>query len=174
MRFVSKQALIDQILEERKKLETALASLDPRELTEPGVWGDGWSIKDLMAHLVEWEQMLLRWYRESAAGGVPEVPAPGYTWRETPALNQAIWKKHAERSLAAVRRDFASSYRETLETVREIPEEVLLNPGAMPWSNTPLASYVAANTCSHYRTANKILRRWLRSTDRSRAAGGTS
>jgi hypothetical protein len=26
----------------------------------------------------------------------------------------------------------------------------------------PLTTYLGANTCSHYRTATKILKRWLR------------
>ena len=163
MRFKSKRELITAIEEQRAALLADLREIDRNEFETPGVWGDDWNIKDLLAHLVEWQKMLLRWYREGAQGKDPATPAPGYNWRQTPDLNRAIHEKHRERTLTAVRRDFTSTYRKVLETVREIPEKDLLTPGRFRWTGkSPLITYVAANTSSHDHTARKILKRWKR------------
>jgi len=58
-------------------------------MVEPGVVGE-WSVKEVLAHLVEWEQMVVGWYRVGHGGEVPELPAPGYKWNQTPPLNQML------------------------------------------------------------------------------------
>jgi hypothetical protein len=46
---------------------------------------------------------------------------------------------------------------------RGLPERELLEPGRFAWTGkNPLTTYLGANTASHYRTATKILKRWLR------------
>jgi hypothetical protein len=48
------------------------------------------------------------------------------------------------------------------EHARFLAEAGLLEPGHFTWTGRlPLASFLGANNCSHYRTATKILRRWL-------------
>ena len=129
----------------------------------PGVWGDDWTAKDLFAHLTEWEQMFLGWYRDGLAGRKPSLPAPGFRWNETPRLNRAIWRKHRHASWPSVRRRFDASYVEILTLAESLPEEALLAPGSFAWTKAnPLVTYLGANTASHYRTATKILKRWLR------------
>lgn len=47
--------------QERGALEAQLAQLSDEQNTMPGVVGD-WPVKDVLAHLVAWEQMCLGWY----------------------------------------------------------------------------------------------------------------
>lgn len=163
MRFSSKQELLDSIEREHRTLVELLDSIPKKRYREPGVWGDGWTIQDLLAHLTEWEQMFLRWYREGLEGGTPALPARGYKWNQTPELNQAIWRKHRRKSLARVLADFESSYEEILALARKLPPGALLESGHFAWTKKhPLTTYLAPNTTSHYRTATKILKRWLR------------
>ena len=60
-RPTSKTDLLAAIDKERPALETLLATLTPAQMAEPGLVGD-WSAKDVLAHLFEWEQMVLGWY----------------------------------------------------------------------------------------------------------------
>jgi hypothetical protein len=48
---------------------------------QPGIVGE-WSAKDVLAHLTEWEQMVLGWYHAGLAGETPALPAPGFKWSE--------------------------------------------------------------------------------------------
>lgn len=165
MKFQSKVDLLEAIEREHATFLDLVESLPSRSYGEAGVWGDDWTIKDLCAHLTEWEQMFLRWYRDGREGLEPAVPAAGYKWNETPRLNQAIWRKHRNKPWRKVRAEFDSSYEEILGLARQLEEDELLTPGFFPWTKKlPLMTYVAANTSSHYRTATKILKRWLRAT----------
>lgn len=166
MKYTSKNDLISQIESEHARFVELVDALPPSQRTEPGVWGEGWTVKDLLAHLTEWEQMFLRWYRDGLDGRQPDMPAAGYTWSETPRLNHDIWKKHKDASWKRVRQRFDASYDEIFALAGSLTERQLLEPGVFPWTKkNPLTTYLGANTCSHYRTAGKILKRWLRDAD---------
>jgi uncharacterized protein (TIGR03083 family) len=169
MRYATKQALIDDIRRERARLVALLDEVPASRWSEPGVWGDGWTIHDLVAHLGEWRRMFLRWYREGLAGVVPSLPAPGYTWRETPRLNRAIQERHRDRPPEAVRAELDALHREILDLVESLPEERLLEPGHFSWTGKhPLTTYLGPNTASHDRFAIQVIRRWKRGGTRGR------
>jgi len=163
MKFTSKSELIDKIEKEHQILLGLANSIPRPRYREEGVWGDDWTIQDLFAHLTEWEQMFLSWYREGREGGKPALPAPGYKWNQTPELNRAIWRKHRRKSLRKVLGEFDASYDEILSLVRKLSSAELRTPGHFAWTGKhALTTYLAPNTCSHYRTATKILKRWLK------------
>jgi len=54
----SKAALVEKMKSARAMLENALAGLTPEQLVMPGVETD-WSVSDVMAHLLFWEQRAL-------------------------------------------------------------------------------------------------------------------
>jgi hypothetical protein len=162
MRFTSKREMLERIEREHEILLDLLESIPRKRYRERGVWGDGWTVHDLLAHLTAWEQMFLRWYREGRRGDRPALPAPGYKWGETPALNQAIWRAHRRESTSIVLTRFRASYREILALARRLPSADLLTAGRFAWTGKlPLSAYLGPNTCSHYRTATRILKRWL-------------
>lgn len=171
MRYASKAHLIEQMESAHAEFLRLAQDVGESRFREPGVWGDGWTVLDLFAHLTEWEQMFLRWFREGRDGQVPALPAPGFTWRETPALNQAIWRKHSGRDVAGVLRDFHESYASISALVRGLDERDVFEPGRFAWTGrNALVTYLGANTASHYRTASKILRRWARGGPRAARA----
>jgi len=168
MKFTSKRELVESIESEHQAFLDLASSIPRKRYRDEGVWGDGWTIQDLLAHLTEWEQMFLRWYREGREGGSPALPAPGYKWNQTPALNRAIQRKHCRKSLKRVLEEFDASYDEIVTLARELTPKQLLTPGVFAWTGkNPLATYLTPNTCSHYRTAGKILKRWLKGQRRS-------
>jgi hypothetical protein len=155
--------LLEQIEGEHDRFLELLASIPDSRRREAGVWGDGWTIQDLVAHLMEWQLMFLGWYREGRDGGTPNLPAPGYRWNQTPELNRAIWRKHRRRASARIMQEFERSYREIRGLVVDLSSAALLAPGHFGWTGKhPLTTYLAPNTSGHYRFATKILRRWLR------------
>jgi len=163
MQYNSKKDLIESIEREHQILVDLVRSIPESRYREAGVWGVDWNIKDLLAHLTEWEQMFLTWFREGRDGKRPALPAKGYKWNQTPALNRAIWDKHRRRSVAEVLANFETSYQEIFSLAQELSEKELLTPGNFTWTGkNPLTTYLGANTTSHYRTATKILNRWLR------------
>lgn len=167
MRYESKDALIQDIRTEHDSLCARLREIPKGRWREQGVWGDGWALCDLVAHLAEWQRLFLTWYEVGLQGAKPEMPAPGYKWSETPRLNLSIWEKHRSRSPAEVMKDFEAGYARILQLVEDLPSHRLLAPGAFEWTGSnPLTTYLGANTASHYRFATKVIKRWLRASAR--------
>lgn len=167
MRYSSKNQLLSSIREEHDRLLELVEGFTPDQRREPGAWGERWTLTDLVAHLAEWHEMFLRWYREGLVGRDPDMPAPGYKWNETPRLNREIWAKHRGRGWGEVRSDFDRTYAEILALVEQLSEKELLQPGHFPWTGKkPLTTYLGPNTAGHYRFGIKILKRWRRQLEK--------
>lgn len=161
-RPTSKTDLLAAINQERGALEATLETLTPAQMVEPGVVGE-WSVKDVLAHLIEWEQMVLGWYRAGLHGEIPELPAPGYKWNQTPQLNQMIYEKHRDRPLDEVIEQFQASHREILGVIHELSNEKLFTAGQYAWAGkNTIGTYFVSATSSHYLWAGKEIRKGLK------------
>jgi hypothetical protein len=157
-RYPTKAALLEAIHQERTLLEKKIASLTPEEMVWPGSM-DSWSVKDILAHLVDWEQRFIGWYEAGRRGEEVHTPAPGMTWRDLPRLNQEGYERHRDCPLADVLADFQSSFQQILALVQSISEEEMFSAERYPWTgNWRLVGYIAGNTCDHYRWARTQVR----------------
>ena len=162
-RAVTKQQLIEDAQTERAALEKFLASLTPEQMTQAKTVGD-WSAKDVLAHLIEWEQMAVKWYETGAKDKVPAVPSEEYNWGQLPKLNHAIYLKHRDRSLEDIQKEFKSSHKKIMKTIEAIPEKELFTRGQYTWTkNNLLGAYFVSATSSHYRWARTVIRKGLNS-----------
>jgi hypothetical protein len=157
-----KAELLNDIQVERKRLEGNLDNLTEMEMTQGGVIVD-WSIKDVLAHLVAWEQQLLSWYESGLRGTIPETTPVGMGRKAIDALNQKIFAQYRQWPMNEVLVEFHSSYKQVLAVVREIPEDDLFTIGRYAWTGKlALVDYIVGNTCNHYHWANAQVRRWLK------------
>jgi hypothetical protein len=171
MRYRSKKELIGDIRAQHDLLCSRLVGLSKSRCREPGVWGDSWTVTDLVAHLAEWQLMFLTWYEDGLRGVTPKMPSQGYKWNETPKLNRAIWAKHRFRTAEAIRAEFDAGFIRILEIVETLSPDQLLDPGHFRWTGkNSLATYLAPNTASHYRFALKMIKRWLNDAPRRNAS----
>lgn len=158
----TKDALLAEIRAERGFLEEFLATLTPQQMVVPGAIA-GWSVKDVLAHLAEWEQLLLVWYQAGLRSEVPPLPAPGYSWAQMDDLNRKIYEKYFDRSLEDVQTFFHASYLQVLEAVHAMTEDELFTPGRYTWTKqNALAAYVVPCTSEHYDWARQEMRKGLR------------
>lgn len=157
-----KSELLKAIQRERTALDDTLYHLTTREMTERGVTRGGWSVKDILAHLAEWQQMNLKWYQAGLRGEVPELPAPGVNWREIPRLNEMIYRKHRRRSLHAVLQDYRSSHGRIIALIKTLSDSDLVTLGRYSWTGPKwaLSDYFRANTAAHYLWARTRIHRW--------------
>jgi hypothetical protein len=154
-RSFTKVQLLEDARRERAALEKLLEKLSPEEMVQSATLGD-WSVKDVLAHLIEWEQLVLGWIETGRSGKIPAIPAEGYKWNQLPALNQHIYEKYRDRSLAEILEQFHSSYQQVLASIQGFPEEILFTRGYFSWSgNNALADYFHSCTAAHYLWARK-------------------
>jgi hypothetical protein len=163
-----KKELLVEIQFERNALDDTLALVPVRQMSKAGVTRGGWSVKDILAHLVEWQKMNLDWYSAGLRGEKPAMPAPGFTLRELPRLNQMIYRKHHHRSLKAVMHDYQSYHDRVVELIEILPDSDLITLNRFSWTGPSwtLSDYLRASTAAHYLWARKRIRRWLHSENK--------
>ncbi len=138
--------------------EIDLCAQDDLEI--PGAC-EHWSVKDLLAHLDAWHEMLLSWERVGIAGGKPEMPAPGLSWKETPTLNSQIWERTKDDSWNEITTRLNCSYDALRQVISGYEADALFEKKRFKWTgSTSVGSYVVSATSSHYDWARKLVRRF--------------
>jgi hypothetical protein len=152
-----KSELIASIVVQREMLEKKIVGLTSEELAYPGSMGE-WSVKDILQHLVDWEQRWISWYKAGKNGENVVTPEVGYNWRQMGQLNESYRQKHKSRPLEEVLADFHTSYQQIMDVIKQIPEEEMLIPGMYPWTGKlPLIAWISGNTCEHYEWAIQMI-----------------
>jgi hypothetical protein len=125
----------------------------------------GWSVKDLLAHLVQWKLMFLGWYKEGLSGKTPKTPAEDLKWNQLPALNERIYQKWKKEPLEKILVELENTYQLILELTKSLSEEKLFQKKLYPWMGPsfPLYGWIRGNTSSHYLWARKLIRKWKNS-----------
>lgn len=158
--LTTKDELFALIQKEWDALQKTLASVDRSEMEDSGVCGE-WAVKDILAHLFAWQQMVLDWYAVGKRGDIPKTPSEEFNWQQLPQLNQRIYEQHRDRSLEDVLADFHASHRQMLTAIDEMSAEEIFTPGYYKWTKKlPFVSYIGSSTSSHYNWANKEIRKW--------------
>ena len=153
----SKAELLNFTRRERSALENKISGLSPAEMVYPGSMGD-WSVKDILQHLVDWEQRWIHWYQAGKRGEPVVTPEEGYNWRQMGNLNEKYRLKWKDLPLDEVMVAFQDSYHQILEIIQGIPEEEMLTKNFYSWTGKlPLISWIAGNTCDHYLWASQMI-----------------
>jgi hypothetical protein len=157
---LAKGELLQEIDVERSRLDALLEQLTPWQMTRRGITRAGWSVKDILGHLVGWQQMNLDWYSAGLRGEKPHIPA----LKDIRKLNDRIYRKHRRRSLKAVLADYSTFHQRMLKLIDEVPDRDFATVDRFTWTgpNWTLSDYINANTASHYRWACKHIQNWLR------------
>ena len=163
-RRLRKKELLEEIKRERDLLDVVLEPIPKRLMKKPGVTRGGWSIKDILAHLVEWQEMNLNWYAAGMRGEKPDIPAHGYTVRDTPRLNYKIYRKHHLRPLQAIREEYLAYHQLMVNLIKTLQDADLITLGRYSWTGPSwtLSDYLRASTSAHYLWARTRIRRWLK------------
>jgi uncharacterized protein (TIGR03083 family) len=157
---MTKSRLLQLIQSEREVLAATLAQVREDQMDEPGVCG-AWSVKDVLAHIVAWEELMVRCLREIQDLTVPGLVPYGISDDALDELNEQIREENRGKPLDQVLKEFERSYEESVTAVEATPEEELLTIGRVEGlGNEPLWHMVAANTCWHYRDHRELLEAW--------------
>ena len=125
---------------------------------------ENWSVKDLLAHLDAWHEMFLGWEATGSGGEMPEMPAPGYSWSDTPALNADIHARTAADTWSAVVERLEDSHGRVLNVIAGYTDDDLFTKKRYAWTgSTSVGSYAVSATSSHYAWARKLITKWRKS-----------
>jgi hypothetical protein len=148
------------------ELLDVIGGLPRARLEEPGVQGQ-WSVKDIPAHLMVWNNRLLRWIRESERGESPATPEPGCTRESIDRLNHDTYLKYKDAAYGDMPDGFAASYAAILARIDDWRDEELNSGERYDWSHgQPLWAAIGWNTFDHDRSHLDAIRRWMEKTGR--------
>jgi hypothetical protein len=105
-----KQQLLEYGEVELAKLLELVGRMSDVQIVNEEVY-EGRTVKDIFAHLHAWHLLYLTWYKEGMAGGNPVKPAPGYTWKTTPQLNEKLYQEYKDVDWAEIVEKFKKSHQ---------------------------------------------------------------
>jgi uncharacterized protein (TIGR03083 family) len=117
--------------------ERLLAGLTEAQLTAPSL-DEGWSIKDVLAHLWWWQQLTVARQEAARRDIEPAYPA----WPEslgpdpdenTEQTNDWVYRTYREMPWQDVYSGWRGNYERLLDLVEEVPERDLTEPGKYAW-----------------------------------------
>ncbi|WP_440312926.1 ClbS/DfsB family four-helix bundle protein [Leucobacter chromiireducens] len=126
-------------------------------------WQRDRSVRDVLAHLAAWHELLLNWVASNEAGDErPFLPAP-YSWRDCVPMNVAFRDAATQLSLREARTRFATSHAQVIALIERHTEAELFEKRHFTWTGTTsLGSYCVSATSAHTRWATTKLRAYLR------------
>jgi hypothetical protein len=150
----SKQALLAKIEDGFNALMRVSESLDDRTMLANVGEGE-WSVKDHLAHIAAWEEILLHFH----IGGEPfetVIGVPGALYRVTSydLLNEHLHRRHKDLTSGEVIARLKAGHEAVMGALDRMTEDELAQPRA--WLDTPeapsgpMAQYIARNTYEHY------------------------
>lgn len=155
----TKSELLSAARGEFDRVWSVVATVRAEDRTRPGVC-ETWSLKDVLAHLDAWHEMFLEWEAAGPRGEKPPMPASGFSWAETPALNEAIYQRHRADEWDDVVKRLRDSHSKVLARVEVYDEDDLFTKKLFTWTgSTSVASYAISATSSHYSWATKLIRK---------------
>ena len=156
----TKAKILELIYTEWEALQAVLDQLTEAQMTQPGVEND-WTVKDILAHITDWEQRMVGWIDESLDGDGPDLSSD---WSDEilNALNQEIYESNKDRTLEDVLEEFQLSYRQSWKAVERLTDEDLFEPDRFRWrEGRPMWSIVEANMSGHYKEHNEMIEKWI-------------
>jgi len=146
------------------KLMNLIDSLGPeREAAEFSFEDRDRNVRDVLVHLHEWHEMLLRWVDVNLRGGAAPFLPEGYTWANYAGLNVAVRDRHADTSLEGAVALVKQSRGRVRELIEARTDEELFTKKHYSWTGTTsLGAYCISATSSHDEWAMKKIREHAR------------
>ncbi len=157
---VTKKQLLEKTTDEFEALMQTLNRFDPSkaDLCDQ----DGYCAKRVVGHRAEWISFFFKWCDAVAAGEKPDIPAKGFTWKDTPAMNLKIWDRQKQMSWQDVLQLLVNKHALLLKHIETKSENELYSQPLFPGTKWTQGRYAEAAGPSHYRSANKFLKKLLK------------
>lgn len=157
----NKEALLDLLEEERATTLELLAEIDDDVLSGAEI-RDGWTAKDMLAHLTVWEAELVTGLFRLDAKRPPRYYT--LTDSEGDVLTRQFWLENRARALDRILEDFVGVRTQLLVQVERLTEKDLFSPTRYNWlrKNETLVNYILDESVVHEVDHRKDIEAWWR------------
>lgn len=158
----NKEELLHSILGNYEKLKTELAGI-PSELAgiralEGHSKNTIMSVNNLLAYLVGWGQLLLKWSDRKDKGLEVDFPETGFKWNELGRLAQKFYQDYEQDDFQTLISKLDNTTYEVLKLVESKTNNELYE---LAWYDKwPLGKMIQLNTTSPFKNAKDRIRKW--------------
>lgn len=142
--FMSQDDLRQRIQIDRKSFAELWQNLTDEQLTQRPSCQDDWSIKDLIAHIVWWEDFMIWRINDKLSGG------EGKRKQSIDDYNSDILEKNKDRDLSDILADFKQNLLKVDTFIAQFSDEQINNPEVINISGETLLHYLIGDTFGHY------------------------
>ena len=147
---MNRQQVLKKIERAWTAFKESYAGLSDKQLLEPGVT-EGWSVKDILAHVNSWEDETLKHLPSLLQGIRP--PRYSALYGGIDAYNKLMTENKRDLSLSEVMRQLDETHLRLIEYIQSAPEEQLI-------SDTRFRRRLRLDTYSHYPIHAQAIREW--------------
>jgi hypothetical protein len=147
---MNRQQVLKKIERAWTAFKESYAGLSDKQLLEPGVT-EGWSVKDILAHVNSWEDETLKHLPSLLQGIRP--PRYSALYGGIDAYNKLMTENKRDLSLSEVMRQLDETHLRLIEYVQSAPEELLT-------SDSRFRRRLRLDTYSHYPIHAQAIREW--------------
>lgn len=131
-----------------------------RKSLDGHVAGSLMSVTNLLAYLVGWNELVLKWLAKDAAGQSIDFPDTGYKWNELGKLAQKFYLDYDDLPYQQLLDRLDSAKRQIVALIETRSNEQLY--GSVWYEKWSMGRMIQFNTSSPYDNARKRLRKWIK------------
>lgn len=158
----NKKELIQAIHDNHQKLENELSDISPSRATKKELEGHAkntkMSINNLMAYLVGWGQLVLKWEDKKSKGQEVDFPDSGYKWNQLGLLAQKFYKDYEMDDLLTLKSKLDITIKEILHLIDKKTNKELYE--TLWYDKWTLGKMIQLNTSSPFKNAKDRIRKW--------------
>ncbi len=158
----NKETLLNAVITQYDKLRKELISIPVAQTKLEELEGHAkdsrMSIHDLLAYIVGWGTLVLKWQRKKVLGEPVDFPETGYKWNQLGLLAQKFYKDYKNMDFEALLLQSDQVKEELLSLIRQSSEKELY--GQDWYEKWSLGRMIQLNTASPYTNARSRIRKW--------------
>ena len=157
-----KEELVEAIVDNYKRLTIELSTIPTDLTTNKELEGHSkntlMSINNLVAYLVGWGQLVLKWNDKKSKGLDVDFPETGYKWNELGLLAQKFYKDFEKDDFKTLNKKLDKTTTEILKLIESKTNKELYE---MAWYDKwTFGKMIQLNTSSPFKNAKDRIRKW--------------
>lgn len=125
--------------------------------------GTEMSVRDLVAYLLGWNSLVVKWITYDAKGLPVDFPETGYKWNQLGLLAQKFYSDYRASNYDVLVAELQTVKNKIVGLIDERTDDVLYGK---PWyTKWTMGRMISFNTSSPYANANGRLRKWAKNNN---------
>ncbi len=158
----NKEELATAISENYEKLKTELSAIPVKLTTGKELEGHAkntlMSVNNLLAYLLGWGQLVLKWHDKKSKGLAVDFPETGYKWNELGLLAQKFYKDYEKEDFKSLIKKLDKTTDEILKIIASKSNKELYEMGW--YEKWTFGKMIQLNTASPFKNAKDRIRKW--------------